>query len=143
MPKLKPGELSPRAQRFVEEYLSDGGLSGRAAAIRAGYSAASASSIAEELLRKPLIKQAVEKRMAELAERCAVSREWISDELKDVHRRAKAEDNFKQEISSLNSLAKLHGLVIDKSETTNISLTHEEWLRSLDDTGTGDAPSPS
>ncbi len=49
--------LRPRQARFVAEYLKD--LNATQAAIRSGYSAKTAASIAEELLKKPDIAREV------------------------------------------------------------------------------------
>jgi hypothetical protein len=54
-------ELTERQQRFVDAYVTNGGESGPAAA-EAGYSTASAVQAASQLLRKPLIQQAILKR---------------------------------------------------------------------------------
>jgi phage terminase small subunit len=50
--------LNDKQQRFVDEYLKD--LNATQAAIRAGYSAKTAYAIAEKLLRKAEIQQAVQ-----------------------------------------------------------------------------------
>ncbi len=47
-------KLSPKQERFVQEYLVD--LNATQAAIRAGYSKKTAASIGEENLRKPGIQ---------------------------------------------------------------------------------------
>jgi phage terminase small subunit len=51
-------EITPKQQRFVEEYLVD--LNGTQAAIRAGYSAKTAQEQASDLLSKPMVQQAVQ-----------------------------------------------------------------------------------
>ena len=50
-------KLTPKQQRFVEEYLID--LNATQAAIRAGYSNKTAGQVGYENLRKPEIQQAV------------------------------------------------------------------------------------
>jgi hypothetical protein len=55
-----PRELTEKQAAFVKEYVSNGG-NGKAAAIAAGYSEATAHSIAVQLKRNPLIQQAVQK----------------------------------------------------------------------------------
>lgn len=50
-------DLSPRVQRFVDEYLID--FNGTQAAIRAGYSAATAQEQSSRLLSNVMVKQAV------------------------------------------------------------------------------------
>jgi phage terminase small subunit len=72
-------ELTPKQQRFVDEYLVD--LNGTRAAIRAGYSADSARFIAAENLTKPNIRAAIEERMRERAERVKVQADDVLREL--------------------------------------------------------------
>ncbi|MEK7764378.1 MAG: terminase small subunit [Nitrospirota bacterium] len=50
-------QLTPKQQRFVQEYAVD--LNGTQAAIRAGYSPKTARSIASENLQRPAVKQAI------------------------------------------------------------------------------------
>lgn len=54
-------KLTPKQQAFVDEYLID--LNATRAAIRAGYSEKAAQTIGAENMRKPLIKQAIQKVM--------------------------------------------------------------------------------
>ena len=68
--------LTDKQWMFIEEYLVD--LNGTQAALRAGYSADTASSIAYENLRKPQIAEAIDNA---LAERPGVTRARIVDEL--------------------------------------------------------------
>lgn len=56
-------KLTAKQQRFCDEYLID--LNATQAAIRAGYSKKTAGAIATENLQKPLIKDYIDKRMAE------------------------------------------------------------------------------
>jgi phage terminase small subunit len=67
--------VTPKQQRFVEEYLVD--LNATQAAVRAGYSAATASEMGYENLSKPQIAEAIAARRAEIAERAGVSQERI------------------------------------------------------------------
>ena len=64
-------DLSPRVQRFVDEYLID--LNGTQAAIRAGYSEKTARAIGCENLTKPDIQAAISHAQKERAERTAIS----------------------------------------------------------------------
>lgn len=71
--------LNPRQRRFVEEFLVD--LDGAKAAIRAGYSAHTASSIATGyLLKHPLILAAIERRKLYRAARVGISQETVINE---------------------------------------------------------------
>lgn len=79
MTKEKPKKLTPRQQRFVEEYLVD--LNGTQAAIRAGYSAKSAGRQALELLQKTLIVSAVAQAQKGRSERLQLSADMVAQEL--------------------------------------------------------------
>ena len=56
-------KLTAKQQRFCDEYLID--LNATQAAIRAGYSKKTAYAIGDENLKKPEIKNQIDKRMAE------------------------------------------------------------------------------
>lgn len=68
-------ELTPKQQRFVEEYRVD--LNATQAAIRAGYSAKTAGQIGDENLKKPQIAAAVESAMEERAQKIKLTAEWV------------------------------------------------------------------
>jgi phage terminase small subunit len=63
--------LTPKQQRFVEEYLKD--LNATAAARRAGYSSKNADKIGPELLGKTRVSEAIVAAKAERAARCKLS----------------------------------------------------------------------
>jgi phage terminase small subunit len=67
--------MTPKQQRFVEEYLID--LNGTQAAIRAGYSAKTANEQAARLLVNVSISEAVAERRAALTHRTQVTQEQI------------------------------------------------------------------
>lgn len=75
----KTGELSPKQRQFCAEYLID--LNATQAAIRAGYSAKTASSIGQENLTKPEIQEEVQRLVAERAERTGVTADKVIAEL--------------------------------------------------------------
>ena len=77
-----PMKLTPKQARFVQEYLID--LNAAQAAIRAGYSAKTARVIGHENLTKPDIAAAIEKAMAERAERTELTADWVIDELRKI-----------------------------------------------------------
>lgn len=56
-------QLTAKQQRFCDEYLIDMNIT--QAAIRAGYSKKTAYAIGQENLKKPMVKEYIEKRMAE------------------------------------------------------------------------------
>ncbi len=75
-------KMSEKAGRFVEEYLID--LNATQAAIRAGYSARSAGSIGCELLKRPAVRDAVQKAQAERSRRTGVNADRVLQELAKV-----------------------------------------------------------
>lgn len=70
--------LTPKQQRFVEEYLID--LNATRAAIRVGYSEKSARKIGCELLTKPDVSNAVAERRAELSRESGITVERVLQE---------------------------------------------------------------
>jgi len=75
-------KLTPKQQRFVEEYLID--LNATQAAIRAGYSKKTARVIAAENLSKPNIQEAIQQAMKERSERTAVTQDQIVQQLAKI-----------------------------------------------------------
>jgi phage terminase small subunit len=83
-------ELTPKQQRFVEEYLVDS--NGTQAAIRAGYSPRTANEQASDLLAKPSIAEAVAAGRAKLSEKTGLDAQWVLDGLKKNYLRAMQEE---------------------------------------------------
>jgi phage terminase small subunit len=77
--------LTPKQQRFVEEYLVD--LNATQAAIRAGYSKKTARAIGAENLTKPDIAAAVAAGRAKASEKAELSVGWVLDRLRTVAER--------------------------------------------------------
>ncbi len=67
--------MTPKQQRFVEEYLVD--LNATQAAIRAGYSKHTAKSVGHENLTKPDIQAAVAEAMQARSERTKIDADWV------------------------------------------------------------------
>jgi phage terminase small subunit len=78
-------ELTPKQERFVQEYLID--LNATQAAIRAGYSEKTAKSIGQENLTKPAIQAAISKGQQAVAERVEISQNWVLTNLKLIAER--------------------------------------------------------
>ena len=74
-----PPPLTPKQQRFVEEYLID--LNGTQAAIRAGYSPMTATQIASEYLTKPNIAAAVARGKAQRLSRVNTTADSVLHEM--------------------------------------------------------------
>ena len=75
-------KLTPKQQRFVEEYLVD--LNATQAAIRAGYSRKTAASIGEENLRKHEIQAAIQAAMKARQERTEITQDRVLAELAKI-----------------------------------------------------------
>jgi phage terminase small subunit len=73
------GDLTPKQQCFVAEYLVD--LNATQAAIRAGYSERTATEIGYENLRKPKVAAAIAVAMKERQKRVEVSQDFVLSEL--------------------------------------------------------------
>ena len=78
-------KLTAKQQRFCDEYLID--LNATQAAIRAGYSEKTAAVIATENLRKPNIKEYIEKRMEEKEKSLIADQDEVMKYLSAVMRR--------------------------------------------------------
>lgn len=74
--------LSPKQQRFVEEYLVD--CNGTQAAIRAGYSAKTAYSIAAEHLSKPVIAEAIAAAKGKRSEQTGIDAAYVLHRLHEI-----------------------------------------------------------
>ena len=67
--------MTPKQERFVEEYLVD--LNATQAAIRAGYSESTARVIGHENLTKPDIQKAITERRQEMQQRTAITADRV------------------------------------------------------------------
>ena len=75
--KQQGPKLTPKQEKFVEEYLVD--LNATAAARRAGYSAKTANRIATENLSKPVIQAAIARRREDLAKNTITPEQIIAE----------------------------------------------------------------
>lgn len=78
-------KLTEKQKRFVQEYLID--LNATQAAIRAGYSEATAKEIGYENLTKPHIAKAIQKAIDERSNRTDITADWVLGSLKEVAQR--------------------------------------------------------
>ena len=75
-------KLTPKQQRFVDEYLVD--LNATQAAIRAGYSEKTAYAVGYENLRKPQIAGAIQSRMDQRSEKTGVDAQYVLKRLHEI-----------------------------------------------------------
>lgn len=76
------GDLTPKQQRFVEEYIID--LNGAAAAVRAGYSERRARQTANDLLALPAVQEAVQAALAARSERTEITQDRVLQEFAKI-----------------------------------------------------------
>lgn len=74
--------LTKKQQRFVDEYLID--LNATQAAIRAGYSPDTAQQMGSENLSKPVIRNAIDKAIAERSRRTGINQDRVINEIAKV-----------------------------------------------------------
>lgn len=79
-------KLTDKQQRFVEEYLID--LNATQAAIRSGYSKNTARSIANNLLTKVNIQEAIQEAKRNRSDRNEIDQDWVIKNLKENLQRA-------------------------------------------------------
>lgn len=72
-------DLTPKQQRFVDEYLVD--LNATQAALRAGYSANTAQRIGSENLSKPLVAEAIFAAKSKRSEKTGIDAAWVLERL--------------------------------------------------------------
>ena len=113
--------LTPKQQRFVDEYLID--LNGTQAAIRAGYSEKTAYSISSENLKKPEIQQAIAVRQKKLAEKRAWDMEKLVDEAETNLHGARDSRQWGSAKGALEFIGKATGLLSDKARDMPVAIT--------------------
>ena len=74
--------LTPKQERFVQEYLVD--LNATAAAKRAGYSGKRASELGYQLLQKTTVQAAIQKAIQARNKRTAVSQDYVIEKLVEI-----------------------------------------------------------
>ncbi len=75
-------EITDKMRQFVDEYLID--MNGTQAAIRAGYSEATAQEQSSQLLDRPDIRELVEQRQKDRIDRTQISQDLTVNELKAI-----------------------------------------------------------
>jgi phage terminase small subunit len=86
-PKIR--KLTPKQERFVQEYLID--LNATQAAIRAGYSKRSAMELAYQLLHKTSVQAAIQKALDERSQRTQSDADFVLTNLKKMYDRCSQE----------------------------------------------------
>lgn len=123
------GALSEKQQTFVREYLVD--LNATQAALRAGYSAKTAYSQGQRLLKNVEVAEAIQRVMDERSERTEITADYVLTGIRDVTERcAKQGEEFNppSALKGYELLGKHLKLFTDKHEHGGIDgapITHE------------------
>jgi phage terminase small subunit len=99
--------MTPKQNAFVAEYLKD--LNATQAAIRAGYSEATAYSQGQRLLNHVEVSAVLGKAKAKRAEECGIDAAWVLREAKRTYEAAHAMDKLSEAVAAL----KLVGAHVD------------------------------
>jgi len=116
-------KLTPKQARFALEYPVDSNAT--QAAIRAGYSARSAYSQGQRLLKKDEVRRRIEGHMDDIKEKVGITIEGIQTELKEIRDAAKEAGQFAAAARCEELRGKTVGAFVDRQE---IEQTHEDRL---------------
>jgi phage terminase small subunit len=108
------GKLTPKQERFVEEYLVD--LNATKAAERAGYSARTANEQGARLLANVSVQEAIQAAKAKRAKKIAVSAEDVLRGVIEVTMLAREEGDLKTALKGYELQGKHIGMWRDKVE---------------------------
>jgi phage terminase small subunit len=122
-------ELSPKRERFSQEYIID--LNGKQAAIRSGYSEKSAEVTASRLLSNVNVKARIAQLMAERAKRCEVKQDDVITELKHLG------------FSDMRNLAEWNSVLVKLKDSSEISDADAACVESVSQTVSKDGGSLS
>jgi hypothetical protein len=105
-------KLTPKQERFVQEYLID--FNATQAAIRAGYSKNTAQEIGSQNLSKLMIQAKIRQKQAKIAEKFEITEDLIATELARNafldHPRRAFDAESQHRVTALKELAKFLGL---------------------------------
>ena len=108
--------LTPKQQRFVEEYLID--LNATQSAIRAGYSEKTAQEIGSENLSKPMVAKAIAEAQEKLSNKAQVTVEMVVQGLLNEAKDLSEGSTQSARVSAWAHLGKHLGMFKDKIEHT-------------------------
>lgn len=111
--------LTPKQQRFVEEYLID--LNATQSAIRAGYSEKTAQEIGSENLSKPMVAKAIAEAQEKLSNKAQVTVEMVVQGLLNEAKDLSEGSTQSARVSAWAHLGKHLGMFKDKIEHTGVN----------------------
>ena len=124
---MEAPKLTPKQQRFCEEYVSD--HNAYQAAIRAGYAKTTAKVKAPGWLEKVNFREEIDRLERRLTAKCRVNAQWVLDQIADVAQNgARDQDRLR----ALEMLAKHFGLLEKKEDDVDREIhvylgTAEDW----------------
>lgn len=122
-----PGELTPKQQRFCEEFVKDHNAT--QAALRAGYAKCTAMKKAGAWVSKVGIREEIERLEKWATAKCRVDAQWVIDQIADIAENGKAD---RDRLKALEMLAKHFGLLEKKEQADTEIHVHlgeaAEWL---------------
>lgn len=121
--------LTPKQQRFVQEYLQD--HNGTQAAIRTGYSAKTAKQQGSRLLADPRVQAAVRAGQKKVAKKAEVTVDSLMAELEEARKLALKEKQASAAVTATMGKGKLAGLLVEKHKHSGAIGTYD--LKNLSD----------
>lgn len=121
--------LTPKQQRFVQEYLQD--HNGTQAAIRTGYSAKTAKQQGSRLLADPRVQAAVRAGQKKVAKKAEVTVDSLMAELEQARKLALKEKQASAAVTATMGKGKLAGLLVEKHKHSGAVGTYD--LKNLSD----------
>lgn len=121
--------LTPKQQRFVQEYLKD--QNGTKAAIRTGYSEKTAKQQGSRLLTDPRVQAAVKAGQQKVAKKAEVTVDSLMAELEQARKLALKEKQASAAVTATMGKGKLAGLLVEKHKHSGAIGTYN--LKDLSD----------
>lgn len=124
--KGKHKKFTLKQEMFINEYMIDG--NGKRACIAAGYSHLTAGAIADENLNKPYIAEEIQKRREVLAKKYEIKREFIVEQLLEIIRLSRNDQDRASALKGLDLLNKMSG---QYTQNVNVNITAQPLFPDL------------
>ncbi len=122
----RPSGLTPKQERFCQEYVAD--LNATQAAIRAGYSAKTANEQGSRLLAKVSVKAHIAELQQAAAKRNEVTVDTVVGMLLDSYDEAKKANQHGPAVRAAELLGKQFGMFIDRHQVDEVSQLSDQQL---------------
>lgn len=115
---MSVGKLTPKQQRFVDEYVID--FNASAAAVRAGYAPSYAATNTGKLLKNENIQAAISNKAQVISQKTETDAEWVRSQLREEALDRGDGSSHSARVNALNILAKINGMFeLDNKQKTN------------------------